>query len=517
VKGELPPGREYRVLEAISATALADAPAAIAAALDSPIQARPLEALARGKRSAAISVCDITRPVPNRVILPPLLERLERAGIPREAIVILIATGLHRGATADEVVEILGPEIAAAYRWGNHNARELPEHRSLGATRGGTPVYIDERFVAADLHITVGFVEPHLMLGFSGGRKLIVPGLAARQTIEAIHSPKFMRDERACAGSIEGNPLHRELLEIAAMARHDFMVDVALTRERGIAGVFAGDPVEAHRRGVEFVSRAMRRRLDRPVDAVITTAAGYPLDLTFYQSLKGVTAAQHVVKPGGKILLVAACEVQRPDLFGAVVCQVPVADMLRYDKFTVGLPLLNGWNNVEDNNTGKTIGVTTALTTSKASWFSNYYTGPEKTGTNDGKRNFFDTVVLLTPSEKANFYVNFDYGTEKHIGGGSQDWIAVAGAARFQLTDRFALSPRLEYYYDKEGWATGQQQKLKEFTFTAEYKMVEGLLARAEYRRDWSDQAVFERGAGGVFKSQTTLLVGVVAFFGPTR
>lgn len=187
------------------------------------------------------------------------------------------------------------------------------------------------------------------------------------------------------------------------------------------------------------------------------------------------------------------------------------------DKFTVGFQLLNGWNNVEDNNTGKTIGVTTALTTSKVSWFSNYYTGPEKTGTNEGKRNFFDTVVLLTPSEKANFYVNFDYGTEKYVGGGSQDWIAVAGAARFQLTDRFALSPRLEYYYDKEGWATGEQQKLKEFTFTAEYKMVEGLLARAEYRRDWSGQAVFERGAGGVFKNQTTLLVGVVAFFGPTR
>lgn len=185
--------------------------------------------------------------------------------------------------------------------------------------------------------------------------------------------------------------------------------------------------------------------------------------------------------------------------------------------FTVGFQLLNGWNNVQDNNSGKTVGVTTALTTSKVSWFNNYYTGPEKTGTNEGKRNFFDTVVLLTPSEKANFYVNFDYGTEKYIGGGSQDWIAIAGAARFQVTERIALSPRLEYYYDKEGWATLTPQKLKEFTFTAEYKMVEGLLARAEYRRDWSDQAVFERGAGGLFKNQTTMLVGVVAFFGPDR
>lgn len=307
LKLDLPPGPEYCLLEARSATALADAPAAIAAALDAPVGAPPLESLARGKRSAAISVCDITRPVPNRLILPPLLERLERAGIPRDGIRILIATGLHRGATEAEVVEILGPDIARACRWGNHNARDLSEHRPLGSTRSGTPVYIDERFVAADLHITVGFIEPHLMLGFSGGRKLIVPGLAARQTIEAIHSPRFLRDERTCEGSIETNPLHRELLEIAAMARHDFMVDVALTRERGIAGVFAGDPIEAHRRGVEFVSRVMLQKLDRPVDAVITTAAGYPLDLTFYQSLKGVTAAQHIVKPGGVILLMSAC------------------------------------------------------------------------------------------------------------------------------------------------------------------------------------------------------------------
>ncbi len=185
--------------------------------------------------------------------------------------------------------------------------------------------------------------------------------------------------------------------------------------------------------------------------------------------------------------------------------------------FSAGLQVVNGWNNVQDNNSGKTIGLTSALTTSKVSWFNNYYAGPEKTGTNEGKRNFFDTVVLLTPSEKANFYVNFDYGTENNIGGGSQDWVVIAAAARFQVTPRVALSPRIEYFDDKDGWATLQPQKLKEFTFTAEYKMVEGLLARAEYRRDWSDQAVFERGTGGLHKSQTTMLVGIVAFFGPAR
>ncbi len=304
----LPEGYRYRVLEARTATALDDPAAAIEAALDNPVDSPPLAELARGKSSAAISVCDITRPAPNRQTLPPLLARLEQAGIRREAITILIATGLHRPATEGEIREIVGESIAGTYRIENHNARELSEHRHLGPTASGTPVYVDERFVAADLHITLGFIEPHLMLGYSGGRKLIAPGLAAQETIKVLHSPKFMRDARAVEGSIEDNPLHRELLEIARMARHDFMMDAALTRDRRIAGMFGGNAVEAHRRGVEFVSKVMLELLEEPVDAVITSSAGYPLDLTYYQAIKGITAASHIVKPGGKILLMAACE-----------------------------------------------------------------------------------------------------------------------------------------------------------------------------------------------------------------
>ncbi|MDR3674940.1 MAG: nickel-dependent lactate racemase [Acidobacteriota bacterium] len=308
---ELPEGFNYRVLEARSAVPLKDPAAAIEQALDAPVGCPPLNEMARGKRSAAISVCDITRPAPNREVLPPVLARLEAAGIPREGITILIATGLHRPATEAEIREICGEETAARYKVLNHYARELSQHRSLGNTASGTPVFIDDRFVSADLHITLGFIEPHLMLGYSGGRKLIAPGLAAQETIKVLHSSRFMRDTRASEGSIEDNPLHRELLEIARMARHDFLVDVALGRgtpRRPIAAVFAGDPVAAHRIGVEFVSRVMLETLDHPVDAVITTAAGYPLDLTFYQALKGITAASHIVKPGGKILLLAACE-----------------------------------------------------------------------------------------------------------------------------------------------------------------------------------------------------------------
>jgi len=304
---ELPEVFRYRVLEARTALALPDPRRALESALDQPINTLPLAELARGKRSVGISVCDITRPAPNRITLPPILSRLEHAGIPREKTTILIATGLHRPATDSEIREICGDEIAAAYRVVNHNARDLYSHRSLGTTASGTPVYIDERFIAADLHITLGFIEPHLMLGYSGGRKLIAPGLAAQETIKVLHSPRFMRDSRAVEGSIEDNPLHRELLEIARMARHDFLLDVALTRDRSIAGVFAGEPVSAHRRGVEFVSKVMLEMLDEPADAVITSAAGYPLDLTFYQAIKGVTAASHIVKPGGTILLLGAC------------------------------------------------------------------------------------------------------------------------------------------------------------------------------------------------------------------
>ncbi len=336
---ELPDGFCYRILEAKSAASVADPLAEIEKALDAPIGRPSLETLATGKNSAAISVCDITRPAPNPLTLPPILTRLERAGIARDRITILIATGLHRPATEAEIREIVGAEIAANYRVVNHHAREIGEHRSLGNTASGTPVYIDERFMAADLHITLGFIEPHLMLGFSGGRKLVAPGLAAQETIKVLHSPRFMRLPQAIEGCIEDNPLHRELLEIASMARHDFICDVALARDRSIAAVFAGDPVQAHRQGVEFVSRTLLEKLDEPVSAVITTGAGYPLDMTFYQAIKGITAAAHIVRPGGRILLVAACE----EGAGAEEFCKMLRELRSYDEFLrdiLGMPVI---------------------------------------------------------------------------------------------------------------------------------------------------------------------------------
>jgi len=305
---EVPNGRHCQVLNSAAGQPLPDPLGAIEAALDSPAAGPPLTRVAQGKNSAAISVCDITRPAPNATVLPPLLRKLEAAGVPRENISILIATGLHRAATDAEIRQIVGPEIAAEYRVLNHDARRRDRHRHLGRTRSGTPVWIDERFIRADLHITLGFIEPHLMLGFSGGRKLIAPGLAAQETITELHSPRFMRDPRAAEGSVEDNPLHAELLEIASMARHDFLIDVALTRDRRISAVFAGDPQAAHQAGVEWVRSSQLQVLDEPVDAVITSGGGYPLDLTFYQCIKGITAASHIVRPGGRILLMGACD-----------------------------------------------------------------------------------------------------------------------------------------------------------------------------------------------------------------
>lgn len=186
--------------------------------------------------------------------------------------------------------------------------------------------------------------------------------------------------------------------------------------------------------------------------------------------------------------------------------------------FTAGVQLVNGWNNVEDNNSGKTIGLTTALTVGKFGWSNAYYAGPETSAANEGFRNFNSSVVTLNPSEKVSIYGQFDYGTEKSRLGGSYDWIAYGGAARFQIAPKFAISPRAEYYYDKDGFITGAAQKLKEFTITGEYKFVGNFFGRLEYRRDWSNQPVFERGSvTGVTKSQDTFVIGMVAYFPPPK
>ena len=263
--------------------------------------------IARGVASACILICDITRPVPNQILLPPILTVLRDAGLREGDVLILIATGVHRPNLGDELVELVGEEIASTYSVQNHYSHDTASHEFLGSTEGGTPVWLDRRFLEADLRIATGFIEPHLMAGFSGGRKLIVPGIAGIETMRYMHGARMLDHPNAREGVLAGNPFHEEAMEIAGMAGDVFMVNVALNEKREITGIFSGDIRLAYREGVSYVRNAVRDTVGELVDIVVTSAGGYPLDATWYQSIKGLTAALPVVKGGGTIIIAAEC------------------------------------------------------------------------------------------------------------------------------------------------------------------------------------------------------------------
>ena len=306
LEADLPDDRVVRVLSYKDAEPLEDPDRAVGDVLESPIGSRPLTELAAGRSSACVVVCDITRPVPNERILTPLLERLEGSGIDRDAITILVATGLHRPNEGDELVEMLGSRIAETYRIENHYGERLEEHVYLGDSPRGVPIWIDSRYVEADLKITTGLIEPHLMAGYSGGRKLICPGIASIETIKAWHSPAFLEHPLADCGKLEGNPVHEENTWIAKKAGCDFIVNVVIDDQRRPLHFVAGDMEQAFLEGTRFVERVVRDTVSRPVDIVVTSSAGYPLDTTFYQAVKGLTGALPIVKEGGTIVLAAS-------------------------------------------------------------------------------------------------------------------------------------------------------------------------------------------------------------------
>ncbi|MCZ6679387.1 MAG: nickel-dependent lactate racemase [Candidatus Poribacteria bacterium] len=276
-------------------------------AIESPIHSPPLAELARNRTSACVVISDVTRPVPNKLILPPILQTLEKCGIPREKITILIATGIHRPNEGEELEGMVGAEIMANYRIVNHFSQAPETHKSLGLTRLGTPVYIDKTYMASDLKITTALIEPHLMAGYSGGRKAICPGLASIETMKIMHGPRILEHPNASVGILQGNPFHIEATEIAQMAGVDFILNVAIDDQHRLTGVFAGDLVEAHLAGAAFVEKQATVTLPEPVDAVVVSSAGYPLDTTFYQAIKGMLTAVEIVKPNGSIILVAEC------------------------------------------------------------------------------------------------------------------------------------------------------------------------------------------------------------------
>lgn len=299
---ELPEAHVAAILNTHPRPPLPDQVGAVAEALQHPIGTEPLGDLARRASSACIVVCDVTRPVPNRTILPPLLDCLESHGLARQDITLLIATGTHRPNEGPELEEMIGAEVARCYRVVNHNARADEEQQYVGDTRRGVAAYVDRVYVQSDLKIITGLVEPHFMAGYSGGRKVVCPGITSLKTVHTFHSPALLEDPRADNGILEGNPCHEMALDVARLAGVDFSVNVVIDENRLITGVFAGELEAAHAASVEFADTIFKVGCPEPVDIVVTTNAGYPLDTTFYQAVKGLVGALPILKDGGTIV-----------------------------------------------------------------------------------------------------------------------------------------------------------------------------------------------------------------------
>jgi nickel-dependent lactate racemase len=301
----LPDDRLIERVEKQAVAPLSSPGDALRVGMEHPIDAPPLRELAKGRKDAVIVISDRTRPVPNALLIPPLLDALGNGGLPPEAVTIQVATGLHRASTPEELDEMLGTEIARSIRIVQHDAHDIDSHRDLGHTVGGIPILIDRFFLGSDLRIITGLIEPHLMAGYSGGRKAVCPGLAAVETIRVAHGPAML-ERHIGPGIIAGNPLHKGLVQVLRQVGVDFLVNVALDRDRRVAGVFCGHPETAHLAGIEFVENESHVALDDYADFVVTSGGGHPLDASFYQAIKGISAASAIVRPGGVILLCAA-------------------------------------------------------------------------------------------------------------------------------------------------------------------------------------------------------------------
>lgn len=304
---ELPDKNVVGVLRLQEAVRAADAAEAVRTAIQNAIGARPLTELARGKTDACIVVCDVTRPVPNPIVLGEVLDALELGGLASNKVKVLIATGTHRPNDDQELRNMLGDRVMAECEIINHFCTDSDDMVHLGASPNGVPIWLNRHYVHADLKITAGMIEPHFMAGFAGGRKMVMPGVAALETIQAWHSPQFLEDPLATNGVIEDNPVHLEATWIANQCRPDFIVDVALDNEKKIAKVFAGDMEQAWETGVRYVQGLTQAEIEGPIDICVTTCGGHPLDLTYYQTVKGMVGPLPIVRPGGAIIVASEC------------------------------------------------------------------------------------------------------------------------------------------------------------------------------------------------------------------
>ena len=276
------------------------------AALRSPLAGPPLADRVRSGDHVAVVFPDLTRPMPNRTVLPPLLAELARAGVPDDHITLLCATGTHRQASPAEMEELIGADVLARYALVDHDATS-DAHLPVGEV-DGTPILLQREYVEADVRIVTGFVEPHFFAGFSGGPKGVCPGLAATETILEAHHPRRIADARSTFVTRAGNPVHDFVRAAAALAPPDLSVDVAINRARRVTAVFAGPLPTRTTPPVRTSEASAVRRVDAPFDLVVSTNGGYPLDRNLYQSVKGMAAAERIVRDEGIVIMAAACE-----------------------------------------------------------------------------------------------------------------------------------------------------------------------------------------------------------------
>jgi nickel-dependent lactate racemase len=301
----LPDGLKLDVLRPRHVEALADQAQAVRDALRHPIGSRPLRELVKPSDTVGIVCNDITRPTPYRTILPVVLEELSH--VPDDAITLFIANGTHRPSTPEELKTVFGEQIVNRFRVVQNDAHDRDAHALVGTTADGNEVWIHKEYLGCDVRILTGFIEPHFFVGFSGGGKACMPGLAALDTILRNHCARNMDHPRARWAVTYGNPIWEGIREAALLASPSFLLNVTLNRDKQITEVFAGDMEQAHARGCEFVKQHALALVPTPYDIVITSNAGSPLDLNLYQAVKGMSAAAQIVRKGGAIILAADC------------------------------------------------------------------------------------------------------------------------------------------------------------------------------------------------------------------
>ncbi len=278
---------------------------AVSEALNHPISHAPLKDSVQSHQKVAIVFSDITRATPYHILVPALLEALDH--LPDKHITLFCATGTHRPANHDELCSILGKEIVDRFRVVQNDASDESLFQDVGTTTSGNRILLYSEIMEYDLRILTGFIEPHFFAGFSGGGKAVMPGMAYVESIRFNHSIRNLENPNTRWGRTYGNPLWEDIMEASLFAAPLFLLNITLNREKKITGVFAGDLREAHKKGCDFAKGAAMAGLDHPFDIVITSNSGYPLDLNVYQSVKGMSAAEQIVKEGGSIIVAAEC------------------------------------------------------------------------------------------------------------------------------------------------------------------------------------------------------------------